>query len=44
MKKELKTEATSPNSPATLFELSACPDYIVNRGHYFGTGLDGEAA
>jgi len=21
-----------------LMELSKCPDYIVNRGHYFGTG------
>ena len=20
-----------------LFELSRCPDYVVNRGHYFGT-------
>jgi hypothetical protein len=23
-----------------LFALSKCPDYIVNRGHYFGTHLD----
>jgi hypothetical protein len=22
-----------------LFALSKCPDYIVNRGHYFGTRL-----
>jgi hypothetical protein len=22
-----------------LFTLSKCPDYIVNRGHYFGTTL-----
>ena len=22
-----------------LFALSKCPDYIVNRGHYFGTQL-----
>jgi hypothetical protein len=27
-----------------LFELSTCPDYVVNRGHFFGTGLDGESA
>jgi hypothetical protein len=27
-----------------LMELSKCPDYVVNRGHYFGTGYDGEAA
>jgi hypothetical protein len=25
-----------------LMELSKCPDYVVNRGHYFGTGYDGE--
>jgi hypothetical protein len=23
-----------------LFALSKCPDYVVNRGHYFGTHLD----
>ena len=22
-----------------LFDLSKCPDYVVNRGHYFGTSL-----
>jgi hypothetical protein len=22
-----------------LFKLSKCPDYVVNRGHYFGTKL-----
>jgi hypothetical protein len=22
-----------------LFGLSKCPDYVVNRGHYFGTKL-----
>ncbi len=27
-----------------MMELSKCPDYVVNRGHYFGTGFDGEAA
>ena len=21
-----------------LLEMSKCPDYVVNRGHYFGTG------
>ena len=25
-----------------LMELSKCPDYVVNRGHYFGNGHDGE--
>ena len=23
----------------TLLELSACPDFVVNRGHYFGRDL-----
>jgi hypothetical protein len=27
-----------------LLELSTCPDLVVNRGHYFGTGLDGAPA
>ncbi len=27
-----------------LMEVSKCPDYIVNRGHYFGAGYDGEPA
>ena len=22
-----------------LLKLSKCPDYVVNRGHYFGTNL-----
>ena len=22
-----------------LFALSKCPDYVVNRGHYFGSNL-----
>ena len=44
MKKELRHEADFAQFVTPLFELSACPDYIVNRGHYFGTGLDGEPA
>ena len=24
--------------------VSKCPDYVVNRGHYFGTGYDNEPA
>jgi hypothetical protein len=44
MKRELKTEDDFAKFAGPLFELSACPDYIVNRGHYFGTGLDGEPA
>jgi hypothetical protein len=27
------------NLAEPLFELSKCPDYVVNRGHYFGTRL-----
>ncbi len=22
-----------------LFKVSKCPDYVVNKGHYFGTSL-----
>jgi len=29
---------------AQLMDLSKCQDYVVNRGHYFGTGDDGEPA
>jgi hypothetical protein len=25
-----------------LMSFSKCPDYVVNRGHYFGTGYDNE--
>lgn len=44
LKKELKSEADFAKFVDPLFELSTCPDYVVNRGHYFGTGLDGESA
>jgi hypothetical protein len=27
-----------------LYEFSACQDYVVNRGHYFGTSKFSEAA
>lgn len=30
-----------PMVPA-LMSFSKCPDYVVNRGHYFGTGYDNE--
>jgi hypothetical protein len=30
------------NLAAPLLELSKCPDFEVNRGHYFGTSLDTE--
>lgn len=29
---------------AQFMALSKCPDYVVNRGHYFGAGYDGEPA
>jgi hypothetical protein len=34
------------NLAEPLYGLSTCPDYVVNRGHYFGTALapDGEPA
>ena len=32
------------NVVGQMLELSKCPDYIVNRGHYFGTGYDSEPA
>ena len=39
----LKKQSTAGLTDA-LLDLSACPDLIVNRGHYFGTGLDGALA
>ena len=27
------------NAGEQLFALSKCPDYVVNRGHYFGANL-----
>jgi hypothetical protein len=33
------------NLAEPMLELSKCPDFVVNRGHYFGTGqIEGEAA
>jgi len=23
----------------TMLEMSKCPDYVINKGHYFGTNL-----
>jgi hypothetical protein len=31
--------AVFANLAEPLYQLSKCPDYIVNRGHYFGTQL-----
>jgi hypothetical protein len=32
------------NLVGQLMAVSKCPDYVVNRGHYFGTGFNGEPA
>jgi len=32
------------NLAEPMLELSKCPDFVINRGHYFGTGLAEEAA
>ena len=29
----------SPPLVRPLLELSKCPDFVVNRGHYFGTSV-----
>jgi hypothetical protein len=34
--------ATFKNLAKPLLALSKCPDFEVNRGHYFGTALDTE--
>jgi hypothetical protein len=44
MKRELKSEADFAKFVDPLLELSTCPDFVVNRGHYFGTARDGEVA
>ena len=32
------------NLTGPMLALSKCPDFVVNRGHYFGTGrIPGEA-
>jgi hypothetical protein len=40
---EKGSRGTEPSLASQLMALSKCPDYVVNRGHYFGTGYDGEA-
>jgi hypothetical protein len=32
------------NLAKPMLALSKCPDFVVNRGHYFGTGYNGEPA
>jgi hypothetical protein len=34
----------SPEVVEPMMKVSKCPDYIINRGHYFGAaGIEGEA-
>jgi hypothetical protein len=37
--REAKAREIFTNVVDRLFEFSKCPDYVVNRGHYFGTSL-----
>jgi hypothetical protein len=37
--REVKAKEIFANVVDPLFEFSKCPDYVVNRGHYFGTSL-----
>src|SRR5439155_4375533 len=37
--REARAREIFANVVDRLFEFSKCPDYIVNRGHYFGTSL-----
>ena len=34
-----QVRAAFANAVPTLLKLNKCPDFVVNRGHYFGTGL-----
>ena len=36
-----EAKAVFSNALDQMLDLSKCPDLIVNRGHYFGTGFDG---
>jgi hypothetical protein len=38
-----EAKAVFSNALDQMLDLSKCPDLIVNRGHYFGTGFDGSA-
>ena len=40
---EAQTQEILKPLAAQFMALSKCPDYVVNRGHYFGSGYDGEA-
>ena len=42
---ELRAAFAKRNLGPRLLEFSKCPDFVVNRGHYFGTGyFEGEPA
>jgi hypothetical protein len=34
-----QARAMFANSVPDLMKISKCPDYVVNRGHYFGTDM-----
>ena len=34
-----QARAVFHNVVPQLMEISKCPDYVVNRGHYFGTSM-----
>jgi hypothetical protein len=36
---DAQARAVFDNAVPQLMEISKCPDYVVNRGHYFGTDL-----
>jgi hypothetical protein len=45
MKRELKRNNdvfASQEVMRGLLEMSKCPDYVINKGHYFGTNLIAE--
>jgi hypothetical protein len=42
MKRELKRKSdifASQEVMRTMLDMSKCPDYVINKGHYFGTNL-----
>ncbi|HUR34849.1 MAG TPA: hypothetical protein VM032_13700 [Vicinamibacterales bacterium] len=43
--REVKRDANifeDQNIQRSMFEMSKCPDYVINKGHYFGTDLFSE--
>jgi hypothetical protein len=47
IKREFKARRSifaSPEVAAGLLEISKCPDFVVNKGHYFGTQFQPDEA